>query len=89
MSGHDRKVLSLSGSERAIERIEQDALFELLGRRPASAEEGTRALDAAIRERKLADEKLVPYLTQRAYREEWLFAPAAALYPERSWSALD
>ena len=74
---------------RALERIEQDAHFELLGKRPTSAEEGTRALDAAIRARSLPDEKLVPYLTQRAYREEWLYAPAAALYPERSWSALD
>jgi hypothetical protein len=74
---------------RALERIEQDALFELLGKRPATGEEGVRALDAAIRARALPDEKLVPYLTQRAYREEWLFAPAVALYPERSWSALD
>jgi aminoglycoside phosphotransferase (APT) family kinase protein len=73
----------------ALERIEQDALFELLGKRPATGEEGVRALDAAIRSRALPDEKVVPYLTQRAYREEWLYAPAVALYPERSWSALD
>lgn len=73
----------------AVDAIEIDAIGELLGRRPKDAADATRALDAAIRGRTLPDEKVVPYLTQRAYREEWLFAPAAALYPERNWSALD
>lgn len=73
----------------AIARIEQDEIGALLGKRPVDAEEGTRLLDAAIRERRIADERIVPYLTRRAYREEWLHAPSVALYPERNWSALD
>jgi len=73
----------------AIERIELDAIGELLGRRPRDAADGIRALGEAIRARKIPDERLVPYLTQRAYREEWLYAPAASLYPERRWSAID
>ncbi len=73
----------------AIERIEVDAIGALLGKRPADGEDGIRALDAAIRARAVPDEKLVPYLTERAYREEWLYAPAVALYPARHWAALD
>ena len=46
-------------------------------------------LDRAIRERRLGDEPLVRYLTRRAWRDEWLHAPAAALYPERRWSPID
>lgn len=73
----------------ALDLIEQDEIGALLGRRPGDAEQAVRLLDAAIRERKLPDEKVVPYLTRRAYREEWLYAPSVALYPERNWSALD
>ncbi len=73
----------------AIEQIEVEAIGALLGMRPVDGEEGIRALDAAIRARAVPDEKLVPYLTERAYREEWLYAPAVALYPARRWAALD
>ncbi len=73
----------------AIEQIEVEAIGALLGKRPVDGEEGIRALDAAIRARAVPDEKLVPYLTERAYREEWLYAPAVALYPARRWAALD
>ena len=31
----------------------------------------------------------ITYLTRRAYRDEWLYAPAVALYPERLWAKLD
>ncbi|MBK7949947.1 MAG: phosphotransferase family protein [Deltaproteobacteria bacterium] len=74
---------------RAIDAIEQDEIGALLGRRPADAEEGVRLLDEAIRARKLPDEKLVPYLTRRSYREEWLYSPSVELYPARNWAALD
>ncbi|MFO0691047.1 MAG: phosphotransferase family protein [Myxococcota bacterium] len=73
----------------AIDAIEVDEIGALLGRRPADAEEGVRLLDDAIRGRKLPDEKLVPYLTRRSYREEWLYAPSVELYPARNWAALD
>lgn len=73
----------------AIDAIEVDEIGALLGRRPADAEEGVRLLDDAIRGRKLPDEKVVPYLTRRSYREEWLYAPSVELYPARNWAALD
>lgn len=73
----------------ALERIELDAIGALLGKRPTDGDDGIRALDAAIRARAVPDEKLVPYLSERAYREEWLYAPAVALYPARNWAALD
>lgn len=69
--------------------IECDELGALLGERPASLAEGLRALDDAIRARTLDDADVIRYLTRRAYRDEWLYAPAVALYPERVWSALD
>jgi aminoglycoside phosphotransferase (APT) family kinase protein len=73
----------------AIDAIECDEMGALLGRRPAAVEEGYAALQAAIRERKLADEALVPYLTRKSLRDEWLYAPAATLYPDRHWAAID
>ena len=38
---------------------------------------------------RLEDEPLIQYLARKAYRDEWLFGPAVALYPERRWSELD
>jgi aminoglycoside phosphotransferase (APT) family kinase protein len=69
--------------------LERDELGALLGRRPRGVLEGLRALDRAIRERSVDEERLVHYLTRRSYRDEWLHAPAVALYPERRWSPLD
>lgn len=68
---------------------ECDELGELLGTRPATLDEGLRALDEAIRERRLPDDQVISYLTRRSYRDEWLYAPAVSLYPERRWSPLD
>jgi len=73
----------------ALAAIEVDEMGALLGKKPASRAEGDRALDAAIRERRLEDEPLVQYLTRRAYRDEWLFAPAVELYPARNWAEID
>ena len=70
----------------AAERDEQGAL---LGRRPKSVAEGLRALERAIAAHSLGDEAIVRYLTRRAWRDEWLHAPAAALYPGRRWSPVD
>ena len=47
------------------------------------------ALDAAIRAHTLEDPPLIQYLTRRAYRDEWLYTPAASIYPDRRWATLD
>jgi aminoglycoside phosphotransferase (APT) family kinase protein len=73
----------------ALETIECDELGALLGTRPSSVAEGFRALDEAIKARTLDDTAVITYLTRRSYRDEWLYAPAVALYPERVWSKLD
>jgi aminoglycoside phosphotransferase (APT) family kinase protein len=71
-----------------VEAIERDELGALLGRPPATLADGLRDLDAAIAEHRLADDAVLPYLTRRAWRTEWLHAPAVELYPDRRWSAL-
>lgn len=73
----------------AVDAIEVDEIGALLGQKPKDAGDAVRVLDEAIRARKIPDEKIVPYLTRRAYREEWLYAPCVELYPARNWSALD
>jgi hypothetical protein len=71
-----------------IDRAEVEDIGALLGRRPADVAEGLAAVDAAVRERRLDDERLLGYLGRRAYRAEWLYAPVIALYPDRSWTPL-
>ena len=73
----------------ALAAIECDEIGALLGRTPASLAEGDAALDAAIRAHTLEDPPLIQYLTRRAYRDEWLYAPAASIYPDRRWATLD
>ena len=73
----------------ALAAIECDELGSLLTTRPATVAEGFAALDQAIRARTLDDTAVITYLTRRAYRDEWLYAPAVALYPARVWSKLD
>jgi hypothetical protein len=72
-----------------IEEIERDELGALLGRRPATSEQGLDELDAAIRQAHLADDEVLSYLTRRSYRLEWLWSPACSLYPDRAWAAID
>ncbi|MCH2173206.1 phosphotransferase [Myxococcota bacterium] len=72
-----------------IDRAELDDLESLLGRRPQSLEAGRKGLSEAITERRLEDAALIPALARKAYREEWLYAPAAMLHPDRNWSKLD
>jgi len=73
----------------ALEAIEADEIGALLGRPQVSAAQALLALDRAIAKRSLDDERLIQYLARKAYRDEWLFAPAVDLYPERRWSELD
>ena len=72
-----------------LAEIECEELGELLGARPPSVEEGFERLDAAIREHRLEDPPLIQYLARHAYRDEWLYAPAVALYPNRRWADID
>ena len=73
----------------AIERADLADLSALLGRRIRSATLGNSALDTAIGERRLDDERLIQFLGRRAYRREWLYSPVTQLYPNRRWAALD
>ncbi len=73
----------------ALDAIECDEMADLVGGRPATAEAGHAALVDVIREGGFEDEPLVRYLTRKAYRDEWLYSPAVALYPDRQWAKLD
>ena len=72
-----------------LAEIERDELSTLLGRKPKSAADGLRKLDVAIRKGTVDDASTLRYLTRRAYRDEWLYAPAVTLYPQRNWSPID
>jgi hypothetical protein len=72
-----------------LEAMERDELASLLGARPSSARDGLAQLDAALRDHRVDDGDALRYLTRRAYRDEWLHAPAVTLYPDRHWSAID
>lgn len=61
----------------------------LLGQQPTDYATATTRLLGAMQERLIADEPLLHYLAHKAYRDEWLYQPAASLYPQRNWSALD
>jgi hypothetical protein len=75
---------------------ELDELHQLLGTRSADLDEALRTLDRAIAGHTLDDERVIRYLSRRAYRDEWLFAPAVAQgsqggghFPLRQWAPLD
>ncbi len=72
-----------------LEGQELEEWASLLGERHATYDAGLAALESAIREQRFPDEVIVPVLARKAYRDEWLHAPAVALYPERSWSPID
>ena len=80
----------------AIAATELDELHQLLGTRPADVGKGLSALDTAIAGQTLDDEQVVRYLSRRAYRDEWLHAPAVAQgtqggghVPLRQWAPID
>ena len=68
---------------------ELDELSALLGHRPASLADGFGELDGRIHGGDLPDDEVLPYLTRRARRDEWLWAPVVGLYPDRRWSSID
>ena len=69
--------------------IEVDEIGALLGKSEPDLASALTALDRALHARRLEDDAVIRYLSRKAYRDEWLFAPAVSLYPERRWSALD
>jgi len=73
----------------AIDAIECDEMTLLLGEQPRSLEAGNAALCDAIRAQKIDDAALIEYLTRKSYRDEWLYAPAVGIYPDRFWAKLD
>jgi len=74
---------------RDLDAIERGEIAALLHTRPASKLEAFAQLDDALREGRIDHEPALRYLARRSYRDEWLHAPAAALYPDRQWSPID
>lgn len=72
-----------------LQAIECEEISALLGTAVSHYPQALEQLDLAIKMGGLDDAPLIQYLARRAYRDEWLFAPAAALYPNRQWSSLD
>jgi aminoglycoside phosphotransferase (APT) family kinase protein len=68
---------------------ELDDLHRVLGHRPASVPAGLAELDGRIEAETVDDAEVVRYLTRRALRDEWLWAPAVSLYPDRQWAPID
>ena len=72
-----------------LDNTEREEISVLLRRRFTDVSKARQALVTAIDARTLDDEPLLQYLARKAYRDEWLYAPAVELYPNRQWSALD
>jgi aminoglycoside phosphotransferase (APT) family kinase protein len=71
-----------------IEAADLGELSTLLGHRIGNVTSGNAELDAAIRSRRLDDQRLIRFLGRRAYRLEWLYSPVTLLYPNRQWAPL-
>ena len=75
--------------ETVISELERDALAELLGSRPETVADGLATVDAGIKAGRFSDEEVLPYLSGRYRRLEWLYAPACAMFPDRKWAQLN
>lgn len=73
----------------ALAARDLDDLEQLLGAPPSTPASGAAALDEAILADRVGDHEVIRYLCRRALRDEWLWAPAVSLYPDRRWSAID
>jgi aminoglycoside phosphotransferase (APT) family kinase protein len=72
-----------------IERADLKELGALLGHRIDNLIAGNAELDAAIRSRRLDDQRLIQFLGRRTHRLEWLYSPVTLLYPNRRWAPLN
>lgn len=73
----------------ALEQAELDDWSEWLGKRQQDLHDAHDAVHTKILSRGFEDGPLIQALARKAYRDEWLYAPAAELYPGRNWSELD
>jgi hypothetical protein len=73
----------------ALAALERSDLAAALGSKPDTVAAGLAELDARLRDRTIDDDVAIRYLTRRALRDEWLWAPSVALYPDRHWSPID
>jgi aminoglycoside phosphotransferase (APT) family kinase protein len=73
----------------ALAQAELADWSELLGKPQPNLDAAHEAVHAKILGRGFEDGPLIQALARKAYRDEWLYAPAAALYPDRAWSELD
>ncbi|MEH6583839.1 MAG: phosphotransferase [Halioglobus sp.] len=64
-------------------------ISEILQESFHTAAEATSALIQAIEKDQLDKETIIRYLARKAYRDEWLYGPAIAKFPNRQWSPLD
>lgn len=74
--------------EKWIDNAEMEDMGSLLGRKPATLQEGVLAMEQAIRDHRFTDAQLLPYFGRRTYRLEWLYKPVTSLYPQREWDEL-
>ena len=75
--------------EAAVHRDETADWSELLGKRFTALADAHQAVHEAILGESLDDGALIRVLARKAYRDEWLYAPATDFYPDRVWSDLD
>jgi hypothetical protein len=72
-----------------LEQTESEEIAALLGKPATDFQSSNRVLAEAIESRQLEDEPLLQYLARKAYRDEFVYAPVVALYPNRRWSEID
>jgi hypothetical protein len=72
-----------------LAEVERAEISELLGERQPSAPAALAALDASLKAGWGDTEPVVRYLARKAYRDEWLHAPAVEKYPGRRWSTVE
>lgn len=72
-----------------LDQVELEELADLLETEVTSLPDARRSFGAALAAGSLADEAVIRTLSRKAVRDEWLYAPAVALYPERRWSDFD
>lgn len=71
-----------------LRAIECEEISLLLGEPVRAYEQSLQRLDECIQAQSVEDAAIIQYLSRRAYRDEWLFAPLIALYPDREWARL-
>ena len=71
-----------------FEAAELDDITAALGNRPASIDDGRRAIAAAVRDGTFAPRDYLQYLWNRIARENELLRPASGVMADRHWPPL-